>query len=78
MNCDEAHDRLYIYLDGEVTFLRRGRIRRHLRLCPPCEDGFVFEERLKLRVREGCREEIPIDVTARLREYLLGHTEDGM
>ena len=78
MNCDETHRHLYIYIDGETTMVRRWRVRRHLRRCPPCEDGFVFEERLKVRVREGCREEIPRELVERLRTFLQRHADDGM
>jgi hypothetical protein len=38
----------------------------------------VFEERLKVRVREGCREEMPRELDARLRTFLQGHVDDGM
>jgi len=78
MNCDKPRHDLYIYIDGEATVLRRWRVRRHLRRCPPCEDGFVFEEHLKVRVRQGCREEIPRELVERLRTFLQGHAEDGM
>ncbi len=59
MKCDETRHYLYVYLDGEATILRRWRMWRHFRQCPHCEDGFVFEVGLKVRVREGCREEMP-------------------
>ena len=78
MNCDEALHHLYVYLDGEATMVRRWRMRRHLRRCPPCEDGLVFEGRLKVRVREGCREEVPRELVERLRTFLEGHADDGM
>lgn len=78
MKCDETRLYLYVYLDGEATILRRWRIRRHFRQCPHCEHGYVFEERLKLRVREGCREEMPRELVERLRTLLQGHADDGM
>ena len=78
MNCDKTRHHLYIYIDDEATILRRWRVRRHLRQCPPCEDGFVFEEHLKVRVRQGCREEIPRQLVERLRTFLQGHADDGM
>lgn len=70
MNCDETHELLYVYLDGETSWWRRRQVRRHLRECPPCEDGFVFEERLKLRIRMGCQEQIPRELLDRLRASL--------
>ena len=70
MNCDETKTHLYTYLDREATFFRRWRVRRHLRRCLPCEDGFSFERRLKLRIRDGCAEEMPQELETRLRSFL--------
>ncbi len=78
MKCDETANRLYVYLDGEANVVQRWRIRRHLRQCPPCKGGLVFEERLRERVREGCRDEVPQELVERLRTLLQGHAEDGM
>ncbi len=77
MNCDETAEHINVYIDGEANMVRRWRIRRHLRQCPPCEEGLVFEERLRVRVRESCREQIPPDLADRLRAFLQGHAEDG-
>jgi anti-sigma factor (TIGR02949 family) len=70
MNCDKAISELYEYLDGESGTVTRWRMRRHLRECPPCEDGAVFEARLRLRVRTSCREEIPPELEQRLRAFI--------
>lgn len=77
MNCDETAEHIYVYIDGEANMVRRWRIRRHLRQCPPCEHVLVFEERLRVRVRESCREQIPPELADRLRAFLQGHAEDG-
>ena len=77
MRCDETLHHLYLYMDGEASLVRRWRIRRHLRHCSPCGEGLVFEERLRVRIREGCRDEVPRDVIERLREFLQGHADDG-
>ncbi len=68
--CDDAIARIYPYLDGEVTVLRRLLVRRHLRRCPPCDGAFAFEQRLKVVVRERTREEVPPEMLDRLRTYL--------
>ncbi|MBM3695690.1 MAG: mycothiol system anti-sigma-R factor [Actinobacteria bacterium] len=68
--CDKAQALVYRYLDGEIIWFRRIRVRRHLRHCPPCEHGFHFEEWLKRRVHDGCYEEIPTPVYERLRAVL--------
>ena len=71
-NCAEAHERMYFYLDGEIGWYRRWKIKRHLRLCPPCQDGFDFEVKLKGKIRDGCAENMPRELfdrlTASLRE----------
>ena len=75
MDCDETRHHLYIYLDGEASNPASLEGSAALRQCPPCEDGFVFEEHLKVRVRQGCREEVPGELVERLRTFLQGHAE---
>lgn len=65
-SCAEAHRKMYTYLDGEIGWYRRWRIRRHLRRCPPCQDGFDFEAKLKQKIRDGCAEDIPRELFDRL------------
>jgi anti-sigma factor (TIGR02949 family) len=69
-NCAEAHRQVYEYLDGEMGWYRRWKVRRHLRLCPPCQDGFDFEGDLKERIRAGCTEEVPRELFDRIRASL--------
>jgi mycothiol system anti-sigma-R factor len=73
--CDKSVERMYSYLDREITFIRRARIRIHLRRCPPCADGFHFEERLKERVRSSMREDPPPELYDRLWAFL--HRDDA-
>jgi hypothetical protein len=47
----------------------------HLNRCQQCDEGFLFERRLKQRVHDGCREEIPIVVYERLRAVLREYTQ---
>ena len=77
MNCDDTESRLYTYLDGESTVVTRWKVRRHLRRCPPCGNGFTFEQRLKGRVREACREDPPRELEQRLRAFLRQHGNEG-
>ena len=74
--CAEAHRRMYTYLDGEIGILRRWKIRRHLRRCPPCFDGFEFETKLKGKIREGCAEEMPRELYDRLITSLRQNVPD--
>lgn len=76
MNCDETHELLYLYLDRETSRWRRWQVRRHLHRCPPCEDGFVFEEKLKVRIRQGCQETVSRELLDRVRASLHQH-DDG-
>lgn len=68
--CAEAAARVYPFLDGELTWVRRAKVRWHLRACTRCEAAFVFESYLKAKVSEGLAEECPDDVVERLRGFL--------
>ncbi len=68
--CDQALAEIYLYLDRELTWWRRRRIRRHLAECPPCMNGYSFERRLKLVVRQRLAEEVPPEFIARLNAAL--------
>jgi mycothiol system anti-sigma-R factor len=70
MSCEKTRHQVYGYLDKEMTWYRRARIRWHLRRCPPCADGFDFELALKARVRKDCSEEPPEELLERLRTFL--------
>jgi mycothiol system anti-sigma-R factor len=71
--CEKATTKVYEYIDREMSWRRRTIVRWHLRRCPPCHDGFDFEGRLKARVREGCMDEMPAELDARLRAFLKEH-----
>lgn len=75
MNCDDAHKQMYVYLDREARMTRRLRIRWHLYRCQPCGKGFSFERAFTLRVRRGCRDEMPAELSARLRALLREQAE---
>ena len=64
--CDQALHEVYLYLDRELTWWRRRQIRRHLAGCPPCENGYSFERRLKIVVKERLAEEVPAEFIERL------------
>jgi mycothiol system anti-sigma-R factor len=68
--CDDAVANVFFYLDGEVGWFKKTRIRRHLKKCPPCMGAFEFESRLKVIIRERLREEPHPEVVERLRMFL--------
>lgn len=75
--CAEATRKMYTYLDGEIGFYRRWRIRRHLRRCAPCRSGYHFEEKLKDKVRSGCAEDMPRELYDRLMASMREDGTDG-
>jgi len=70
MNCHQAHEQMYGYLDRETGAMHRLRIRWHLYRCPPCGKGFRFEYALRLRVRRACHDEMPEELSVRLQALL--------
>jgi len=43
IDCQEAADRLYEYLDRELTPATEAEVRAHLAACAPCSSLFEFE-----------------------------------
>ena len=69
-NCEEAQAKLYHYLDSEMGFYRRWRVRRHLRRCPPCSGGFSFESKLQQKIRSDCVDEVPEELMQRITSFI--------
>jgi mycothiol system anti-sigma-R factor len=72
LDCTDAIHQIYHYLDGELTEEKRRAIALHLDLCPPCGDGFHFEEELRLLIARKCRDDVPDDLRRRIAEAI-GH-----
>ncbi len=70
VGCDETIERLYAYLDGELTDQRRIEIQRHLDLCGPCVSAVGFETELRRVVANRCKERVPDTLVARVAEAL--------
>lgn len=68
--CRDAEAKLYQYLDGEMGRFSRWRLRRHLRNCPPCSEGYAFEEKLKRKVRDECVDDVPKELLDRIKTFL--------
>jgi mycothiol system anti-sigma-R factor len=70
MDCDGAVERVYHYLDGELTVWKRQAIARHLDECPPCAQGFYFEIEIRRVIASCCRDEAPAALRRRIAEQL--------
>jgi mycothiol system anti-sigma-R factor len=71
MNCTECAERVYLYLDRELSDAELAEVDVHLLDCPPCVDHFSFEGRVLRLVGEKAREECcPDDVRGRIAERL--------
>lgn len=69
LNCDEVAERLYSYLDRELSPEEMAAVQRHLNACPPCRRWFVFEENILRFVGECARRvRAPEELAARIRE----------
>ncbi len=58
-SCQETMQRLYDFLDGELTDSKRQAIKEHLDTCSPCLDAFGFEEELRHMLATKCRDKVP-------------------
>lgn len=71
VDCTETVERLYTFLDGELTEERRVQIRRHLDDCPPCLHAFDFEADLRVVISSRCKDHVPEDLRRRIHDALL-------
>ena len=55
MNCQEALEHLYEFLDRELTPDDERRVREHLTACQPCDDRFDVEQAFLRFVEARCR-----------------------
>jgi mycothiol system anti-sigma-R factor len=70
VGCDETIERLYYYLDGELTEQRRVEISRHLDLCGPCVGAYGFETELRRVIANRCKDHVPDTLIVRVAEAL--------
>lgn len=75
--CHDALDRVYFYLDGELTWYKRFQVKRHLRKCNGCTGAYGFEERFLQVVKERSGEEPPPEFVERLQQYLKDEPPDA-
>ncbi len=53
-DCGEVLDRVYEYLDGEMTDIDVDKIRQHLDECGPCLREYDLDVALKALLRRSC------------------------
>lgn len=70
VDCDESIERLYAYLDGELTEQRRVEIVRHLDLCGPCVRVYGFESELRKVIANRCKDHVPESLVSRVAAAL--------
>ena len=69
-DCDKTIERLYHYLDGELTDERRVEISQHLDECGPCLDAYDFEAELRRVIAQRCRDRVPEHLIVRVRAVI--------
>ncbi len=65
-DCDETIERLYWFLDGELTDERRQAIRSHLDDCGPCLEVMGFEAELRRVIADRCKDRVPDGLRERI------------
>jgi mycothiol system anti-sigma-R factor len=74
MNCGECLERLYEFLDRELSDSELKTVRGHIDDCPGCADHFYFEERFLEKIRTSCEGE---RAPERLRETIILRLREG-
>ncbi len=67
MDCDDCLERLYTFLDTELSEKDLAAVRSHLDGCDDCDTNFVFEESFLTRLRECCTSDVaPVELRQRV------------
>ena len=75
--CSAALQRLWGYLDKELTADDEDELRDHLAGCPPCLAEYSIDVVLKQIVRRSCQEAAPDRLRVRIQQTLLQVRADG-
>jgi mycothiol system anti-sigma-R factor len=71
MNCREAVEKLWQYLDQELDGTMMVEVERHLQECRHCFSQAEYERHLKMLLRRSCGcEQAPPELRARLARLL--------
>lgn len=66
--CDECEKLLQPYLDKQLTDSELAEAEAHLEICAYCRKRYVFEEKLRMFVRQAAVEEMTPDLKQKLAE----------
>ena len=73
MDCGDCIDRLYAFLDTELSETEITSVRSHLDGCDDCEENFVFEKRFLEQLRDCCTSDVaPVELRQRVILKLRG------
>jgi mycothiol system anti-sigma-R factor len=64
--CAVCEELMQPFLDRVLDAAERAQAEAHLELCGYCQRRYVFEERLRVFVRQACSEHIPPELKERL------------
>lgn len=65
--CTDAKNHLWDYLDGELSDGDCAKIKAHIEECPPCDEQFRNERKIKDAVHRACGcEHAPQDLRSRV------------
>ena len=71
MNCEEALETLWQYLDKELDAESTSHLQQHLEECRHCFSKVEFEQRLRAMLRRSCSgDQAPPELRARLSQLL--------
>jgi mycothiol system anti-sigma-R factor len=76
-DCDEVLNRVFEYLDGELTPSDVAKIQQHLDECSPCLAEHDLDQALKTLVRRSCAERAPDELRARILTQITSITRGG-
>jgi mycothiol system anti-sigma-R factor len=73
MDCDDCVEKLFAFLDTELSPKEIQQVRSHLDGCDDCDDNFVFEARFLEQLRECCTSDVaPVELRQRVILKLRG------
>lgn len=68
MDCDDCVEKLFAFLDTELSPAEIQQVRKHLEGCDDCDDEFVFEARFLEQLRDCCTSDV---APAELRQRVI-------